>query len=322
VNRERSRSAKRRMVIALGGNAILRRGEDGTIQQQIENANACMRHIARLVQAGHEVVLTHGNGPIVGNIVIRNEAVRNQIPAMPLYIADADSEGGIGFLLQITLYNQLRRHGVRRPIVTVITQVVVNPQDPAFGKPSKPIGPYYSPAEADRISRERGWVLAQQGDRGYRRVVPSPRPQKIIEAPIVLELMEKGTLVIAAGGGGIPVAEREDGTLEGVDAVIDKDWASGLLACQVKADLLAILMEEEQVYLHYGAPRQQGLRRTTAAEMETYLSQGHFPEGSMKPKVAASIHFLRTCGREAIICRAESLMEAMAGESGTRILPG
>jgi carbamate kinase len=321
VNPFRSGSEKRRMVIALGGNAILRRGEDGTIQQQMENADACMRHIARLVEAGHEIVLTHGNGPIVGNILIRNEAVRNQIPLMPLYIADADSEGGIGFLLQITLYNQLRRHGVKRPIVTVITQVVVDPGDPAFAKPSKPVGPYYSAAEANRISQERGWTLVQQGDRGYRRVVPSPRPQKIIEAPVVLELMEKGTLVIAAGGGGIPVAEKEDGILEGVDAVIDKDWASGLLACQVRANLLAILMEEEQVYLNYGGPGQQGLRRTTAAELETYLRQGHFPPGSMQPKVAASIHFLRTCGQEAIICRAESLMEALAGESGTHITP-
>jgi carbamate kinase len=322
VNRLQPSPEKRRMVIALGGNAILRRGEDGTIQQQMENADACMRHIARLVQAGHEVVLTHGNGPIVGNIVIRSEAVRNQIPPMPLYIADADSEGGIGFLLQITLYNQLRRHGVRRPIVTVITQVVVNPDDPAFAKPSKPIGPYYSAEEAHRISRERGWTLMQERNRGYRRVVPSPRPQKIIEAPIVLQLMEKGTLVIAAGGGGIPVAEKEDGTLEGMDAVIDKDWASGLLACQVRADLLVILMEESQVYLNYGDPGQRGLKRTTASEMETYLGQGHFPEGSMQPKVSASIHFLRTCGKEAIICRAESLMEAMAGESGTHIVGG
>jgi carbamate kinase len=310
---------RRRMVIALGGNAIMRRGEDGTLQQQFEHANACMQYISQIIQEGHQIVLTHGNGPIVGNIVIRYEALRYRIPPMPLYIADADSEGGIGFLLQMSLYNQLRKHGVTRPIVTVITQVVVDPGDPALQNPTKPIGPYYNAQEASRLAKEEGWSLAEEAGRGYRRVVPSPRPQKIIEAPVILSLMEQGDVVIAAGGGGIPVEERTDGTLKGVDAVIDKDWASGLLACQVGADFLVILMEEDRVYLNYGRPEQRGLRRVKASEMERYLREGHFPPGSMGPKVAASVHFLRTCGQEAIICRAESIMEAMAGSSGTRI---
>jgi carbamate kinase len=320
VKQPPARPERRRMVIALGGNAIMRRGEDGTIQEQFEHANACMQYISQIIQEGHQIVLTHGNGPIVGNIVIRYEALRNQIPPMPLYIADADSEGGIGFLLQMSLYNQLRKHGVTRPIVTVITQVVVDPGDPALQNPTKPIGPYYSAQEARRLAKEDGWSIAEEAGRGYRRVVPSPRPQRIIEAPVILRLMEQGDVVIAAGGGGIPVEERTDGTLKGVDAVIDKDWASGLLACQLRADFLVILMEEDRVYLNYGRPEQRGLQRVKASEMESYLQEGHFPPGSMGPKVAASIHFLRTCGREAIICRAESIMEAMAGRSGTHIV--
>ncbi len=313
-------SEKRRIVIALGGNAILRRGEDGTIQQQFAHANACMEHIAKISHEGHRLVLTHGNGPIVGNLVIQNEALRNRIPPMPLFICDADSEGGIGFLLQMTLYNQLRKYGVTRPIVTLITQVVVDPKDPAFQHPSKPIGPYYGKEEAHRLSQEENWSFNEEFGRGFRRVVPSPRPRKIIEAPVILRLMEQGDIVIAAGGGGIPVEEGPDGILKGVDAVIDKDWASGLLACQVGADLLVILMEEDQVYINYGRPDQRGLSRVKTSDMVNFLNQGHFPPGSMQPKVAASLHFLNTCGQEVIICRAESIMDAMAGRSGTHIV--
>lgn len=307
-----------RMVIALGGHAILRRGEDGTIEQQLEHADECMHSIARIAKKGHPIILTHGNGPIVGNIVIQNQAVRDRIPPMPLFICDADSEGGIGFMLQMTLYNQLRRNGVTRPIVTVITQVAVDPKDEAFQRPSKPIGPHYSSEEAKRLRREESWMFREE-TMGWRRLVPSPRPLRIIEAPVIKRLIDQGDLVIAAGGGGIPVKQHSDGTLMGVDAVIDKDWASALLACEVSANLLVILMDEDMIYLSYDLPERRGLRQATVLEMDRHLREGQFAPGSMRPKVEAAVHFLKTCGEEVIICRAECLMSALAGKSGTRI---
>lgn len=308
-------------VIALGGNAILRRGDDGTITTQFARADASMRHVAVLAAAGDRLVLTHGNGPVVGNIVLRNEAARDTVPPMPLYIAGADSEGGIGLMLQMSLHNRLRTAGVDRAVLSVITQCVVDAGDPAFAAPSKPIGPYFDAFGAARLTAEEGWVFAEEGDRGWRRIVASPQPLRIVEAPTIRRLAEEGDIVIAAGGGGVPVLEGEDGTLQGVDAVIDKDRASALLAREIDASVLVILMEEPHVFVAYGTPRQRSLERLTVDEADALIASGELAKGSIRPKVEACADFARTCGREAIICAVDSLEDALAGRAGTRIVP-
>ncbi|MBC7265972.1 MAG: carbamate kinase [Coriobacteriia bacterium] len=305
------------LVIALGGNAILRRGDDGTIETQFRRADESMQQIVPLVQAGAKVVLTHGNGPVVGNIVIRNEAARDQIPPMPLYIADADSEGGIGFMLETSLTNALARAGSHRRVVTVVTRCVVDPLDPAFQRPTKPIGPYYTAEKAARLAAEEGWAFAEMPGGLMRRVVPSPKPAEIVEAPTIARLAESGDVVIAAGGGGVPVVRQADGTLQGVDAVIDKDWASAILAEAIGADHLVILMEADRVYLGFGTPDARPLETLTAEQAERLVSE--LDAGSVGPKVAACAHFARTTGRDAIICAVEQLHEALAGRAGTRI---
>jgi carbamate kinase len=308
------------LVIALGGNAMLRRGDDGSIGTQLARSDAAMEHIAPLVGAGHRIALTHGNGPVVGNIVIRNEAARDTVAPMPLYIAGADSEGGLGFMLQLSLANVLWMHGIANPVATIITETVVEPGDPAFGRPTKPIGPYYT-AEQLRVQRTRepDWTFVEVPGAGWRRVVPSPRPLRIVQAPVVARLLSDGMVAIAAGGGGVPVTEAEDGQLHGVDAVIDKDWASARLAEQIGADGLVILMESDRVYLHWGTGRQAALDHLTVGEAEELLESGSLEEGSIGPKVAASAWFAQTTGRSAIICRVEDLTAALAGEAGTRI---
>jgi len=310
-----------RLVVALGGNAILRRGDNGTIEAQFERSEEAMAHIVPLIAAGHHVVLTHGNGPIVGNILLRNEAARDQVPPMPLYIADADSEGGIGVMLQQALANALRRTGIKRPVATVVTQVVVDGSDPAFVQPTKPIGPIYSAEEAERLAHERGWVMSDQPGCGWRRIVASPRPLRVVETPSIEALVAAGHVVIAAGGGGVPVVEAPDGTLSGIDAVVDKDWASAVLAREVGADVLVILMEADAVYLDWDTPSARRLDRLTVAEAERLLESDAFASGSVGPKVAAAAQFARETGREALICASEHFEAALAGSSGTRITP-
>lgn len=305
------------VVVALGGNAILRRGDDGSIEKQYSRSDESMRHIAHVLAHGHRMVLTHGNGPVVGNIIVRNEAARDQIAPMPLYIADADSEGGIGLMLQMSLYNQLKLQGLSRGIVTIVTQCVVNPDDPAFRTPTKPIGPYYTDEQAAELEIAEGWTFVKANGSGMRRVVASPRPIRIIEAGTVALLAEAGDVVIAAGGGGVPVVEHADGTIEGIDAVIDKDWASALLACAIGADTLVILMEADRVYADFGTLDERGIDRLTADEADALLDA--LERGSIGPKVAASAHFARTTGHDAIICDAESLAEALLGRAGTRV---
>lgn len=308
------------LVIALGGNAILRRGDDGRIETQFQRADESMREIVPLLARGARVVLTHGNGPVVGNIVIRNEAVRDRIPPMPLYIADADSEGGIGFMLETSLTNALAKAGIRRSVVTVVTRCVVDPDDPAFQHATKPIGPYYTAEEAARLAAEEGWEFAEVPGAGMRRVVPSPRPTEIVEAPTVAQLAATGDVVIAAGGGGVPVVRAPDGTLQGVDAVIDKDWASAILAEAIDADHLVILMEADRIYRGYGTPDARPLDTLTAQEAERLLPE--LDPGSVGPKVAACAHFARSTGRDAIICAVEHVHDALAGRAGTRITTG
>lgn len=310
----------KRLVVALGGNAMLRRGDDGSIGMQIQRANEAMVHVAKLAGAGHLLVVTHGNGPVVGNIVLRNEAARDRIPPMPLYIAGADSEGGLGLMLQMSLGNAVDDVPVDRQVLTVVTQVVVDRHDPAFLKPSKPIGPYYSLEELKVLrASEPTWEFVEVPDCGWRRVVPSPRPKRIVEAEPIRRLMEFGDIVIAAGGGGVPVVEGPARHLTGIDAVIDKDWASALLACQVDADVLIILMESDRVYTDWGTPEQAAIDHLTADEADSLCGSGTLSVGSILPKVAASAWFVRETGRTALICRAEDLEAALRGEAGTRI---
>jgi len=311
-----------RLVIALGGNAMLRRGDDGTIEKQLQRADEAMAHIARLVGEGHQVALTHGNGPVVGNIVLRNEAAREQVTPMPLYISGADSEGGLGFMLQLSLANALWMRGVSNPTATIITETVVKADDPAFHDPTKPIGPYYDDDQARQVrEREPDWALAKVAGRGWRRVVPSPRPLRIVQAPVVDRILADGMVAIAAGGGGVPVTEASDGQLHGVDAVVDKDWASAVLAQQIDADMLIILMESDRVYACWGTPEQRGIDRMTADEADAMVERGECEVGSIAPKVSASASFARTTGREALICRTEDLETALADKAGTRIVP-
>ena len=308
------------LVVALGGNSMLRRGDDGSIETQLKRSDEAMVHIARLVGRGRRVALTHGNGPVVGNIVIRNEAARDTVTPMPLYIAGADSEGGLGFMLQLSLANALWMQGIRNPVATIITETVVESNDPGFLRPTKPIGPYYTEEHLQALrARERDWTFVEVPGAGWRRVVASPRPLRIVQAPVVAHLLAQGMVAIAAGGGGVPVTEGADGQLHGVDAVIDKDWASALLAFEIDADALVIAMESDRLYIHWGTDRQTAVDSLTPAEAETLLASGALDEGSILPKVAASAWFARRTGRAAIICRIEDLESALAGEAGTRI---
>jgi carbamate kinase len=305
-------------VISLGGNALIRRGEKGTIEEQFDHTEACMKHISKMVKQGTSVVITHGNGPIVGNIVIRNESARNTVPPMPLYICDADAEGGIGFMIQQTLYNQLRRIDAVRDVVTVITQVVVDRDDPAFLRPTKPIGPFYSAEEADILATTKGWKLMEDSGRGYRRVVPSPRPVRIIETNVIKRLVLDGVIVIAAGGGGVPVVETGK-ELRGLDAVIDKDLTTSLLARDIGAERIINLTMVDMVYINFGKEDRRGLRAATLEEIRKYREEGHFPPGSMGPKIDAAIEFLEAGGREVLITSPELIVEAEEGRAGTRI---
>ncbi|MBI5902289.1 MAG: carbamate kinase [Deltaproteobacteria bacterium] len=308
------------IIVSIGGNAIIRRSDSGAIEEQFENVRSVCACIARMVRAGGSVIITHGNGPIVGNIMIRNEAVRDRIPPMPLYMCDADSEGGIGFMIQQTLHNEIHRAHKIQDVVTVVTQVVVDGADPAFKNPAKPIGPYYTEEEAERLAH-RGWVMGRDAVKGYRRVVASPRPKRIVEAEAIRKICEAGIVVIAAGGGGVPVVEAEDGTLKGVDAVIDKDLATALLARQTGAGLIINLTQVDRVYLNYGAPGQTGLSELTVAQARGYLNEGQFPPGSMGPKIEAAMEFLEGGGKEVVITEPELIEDALAGEAGTRIVP-
>jgi len=306
-------------VIAIGGNALILKGERGTAEEQAAHADSCMGCIASMVAKGERVVLTHGNGPFVGNMVIQMECARDTVPAMPLYIADADSEGGIGFILQQALYNRLHRLVKGIDVVSVVTQVVVDKADPAFARPTKPIGSFYTEDAAMAMTMGRGYLMAEDAGRGWRRIVPSPRPVRIVEAEAIRKIAMSGDVAIAAGGGGVPVVEDADGNLHGVDAVIDKDYASSLLARQINAERLIILTSVECVFLDYGKKGQKALLRMDVLQANAYLAEGQFPPGSMGPKVGAAVEFLEGGGREVIITSPEKLEEALRGEAGTVI---
>jgi carbamate kinase len=269
------------VVIALGGNALIREGQMGTIAEQFENVQKSLDGIVYCLRQGFEVVLTHGNGPQVGNLLLMVEASRNQVPELSVGVCVADTEGAIGYMIQQSLTNRLRKEGIDRCVVTVLTQVIVDKHDKAFLNPTKPIGPFFTREEAERFRQEKGWHIAEDSHRGYRRVVASPNPLKIVEERAVKTLLDAGNIVIAAGGGGIPVILKEDGDLEGVDVVVDKDLASAVLARDIKSHCLMMLTGVEHAFLNFKQSNEQALSRITVKEAQKYLKEGHFPPGSM-----------------------------------------
>ena len=291
----------KKVVIALGGNALQARGEAATSENQLRNVMATAEHIARIIGEGYEVIISHGNGPQVGRLMLQNEAGKSVTPPMPMDVCGAMTQGMIGYHIQQGLSQVLRENGIDKPVCTVVTQVEVDGADPAFRNPTKPVGAFYTEEEAVRIQAEKGCVMKKDANRGFRRVVPSPMAQKIIEIDTIKTLVDSGTVVVAAGGGGIPVC-RKNGRCVGVEAVIDKDFASEVLAEQLDADILMILTEVENVCLNFGRPDEKALHEVTAAELDRYAAEGHFAPGSMLPKVQAVSRFVRSkAGRTAVI---------------------
>jgi carbamate kinase len=309
------------MVLAIGGNSLVRPGERGTFSEQLANARRIAAQVVRLIRDGYRIVLTHGNGPQVGAELLLSERAAGQVPCHPLDICDASTQGEMGYLLQQALSSEMKLAGVHAPVVAVVTQCVVSLDDPAMRHPTKPVGPFYTEAEAERRRQQLGWQVVEDANRGYRRVVPSPRPLEILELEVIRHLVQFGALVIACGGGGIPVAWVND-NLVGVEAVIDKDLASALLASKLGAELFLIGTDTDFVYLNYKKPLQQPLRRIGSARLAEYARAGHFPPGSMGPKIEAVLEFLRGGGREAIITSCDHLCEALEGTCGTHVVPG
>ena len=305
-------------VLALGGNALIREGEQGTFAEQRAHVEDSVAPIARIA-ASHDLplMITHGNGPIVGRLLLQEEAAKDFLPVAPLHVLDAESQGSVGFMIQHALSNLLMKEGVRREVVAMVTRVVVDPHDSSFRDPTKPVGPFYGKQEAERLSRDKGWVVKEDAGRGYRRRVPSPRPLRIPESGVIGSAARRGTIVIAVGGGGIPVREVGDGTLEAVDAVVDKDLASSVLGLEVGAERLLIMTAVDAVYSNFGTPNEERLGELTCADAERLLGEGQFPAGSMGPKMEAAIQFLRGGGREVRIGVAEELDAILAGEAGT-----
>jgi carbamate kinase len=307
------------ILIAVGGNSLIRAGEKGTVAEQLANARRTAAQIVGLCADGHRIVLTHGNGPQVGAALLRSERGASEVPGHPLDVCGACSQGEIGYLLEQSIETELQKAGLHVPVVTLLTQSVVSADDPAMKRPEKPVGPFYSQAEAEARRRQFGWQIVEDASRGYRRVVPSPEPIEIVELEVIRDLVQQNVLVIACGGGGIPVLWR-DGALVGVEAVIDKDRASALLAAHLDVDLFLISTDAEYVYLDFKKPTQRPLQRISASELQKHSAAGHFPPGNMGPKVESVLRFLRGGGKEAIITSCDRLREAVAGSAGTHIL--
>lgn len=310
---------KKLAVVAIGGNAVNRPGEEPTAENMIRNLAETADYLATMLE-DYDIVITHGNGPQVGNILVQQDLAKHVIPPFPLDVNDAQTQGSLGYMISLTLRNELKKKGIKREVVALVTQIIVSKDDPGFAKPSKPVGPFYSKEEAERLAVEKGWIMKEDAGRGWRRVVPSPQPLDIVEKDVIKMLVENDVIVIAAGGGGIPVIE-ENGYLRGVEAVIDKDRASALLAKEINADVLIILTGVEKVCLNYKKPDQVELDRLTVEEAKRYLAEGHFPSGSMGPKIEAAIDFVSATGRECIITDMAVLDKALKGETGTRIVP-
>ena len=309
------------IVIAIGGNSLITDPEHMSVVDQYRAAGETASNIAPIVEAGNRVVVTHGNGPQVGFILLRSELTRDVLHQVPLANCVADTQGSIGMQIAQSLQNAFRRLGSERQVVAIVTQVLVDPDDPSFANPVKPIGPFMSEAEARARADNDGWVVAEEANRGWRRVVPSPAPLEILEMPVIRALVENDTIVVAAGGGGIPVIQKPDGSLRPRPAVIDKDAASSLLARELGANLLVFSTDVDKVSLNRGTPEQTDIDRMTVAECRRYLDEGHFAAGSMRPKIEAAVAFLEAGGEEVIITQPHHLKEAMRGGQGTRIVP-
>lgn len=310
------------LVLALGGNAITKAGERGTFPEQLRNIAHAVDSIAELAMAGYRVLITHGNGPQVGNLLIKNELAKHVVPPMPLDVCVANTQGSLGYGIQQQLRNVLLEKGCQKEVVTFVTQVVVDPHDPAFIHPTKPVGPFYTTEEARELEKSKGYRMVEDSGRGWRRVVPSPRPVEIVERRAIRKALDDGLIVIAAGGGGIPVIRDEKGRLTGVEGVIDKDLAAARLAIDIQADVLLVLTSVKKVAINFGRPGQRELDLMTLEEAKRYLAEGHFPPGSMGPKVEAAIAFLEQGGQRAIIGLLEEAREALQGQAGTTIVRG
>ncbi|MFP4430455.1 MAG: carbamate kinase [Spirochaetaceae bacterium] len=308
-------------VIALGGNAIIQKGEKGTIHEQFANTRRSMEPVVELLKEGYNFILTHGNGPQVGNIMLQVERAKDEVPETPLGVADAMTCGSMGYMIEQCLQNIMLRKGVWRNVVTVPAQVLVDKSDPAMDNPTKPIGPFYTEEEASRLREERGWVVKEDANRGFRRYVASPYPIDIIEKDAINLLLKQHYILITGGGGGIPVCFEEDGTIEGVDCVIDKDLASMKIALAVGARTLIIITGVPRVTINFGKPDEQSLSRMTLAQARHYYQEGHFPPGSMGPKMLAAIEFVQANPKNrVIITDVENLAAAIHGDEGTRIV--
>ncbi len=305
----------------MGGNAITRAGEEDTIYRQFANTRKSLDGIVELVRHGYNLVVTHGNGPQVGNALLRIELARGKAPILPLGVLVADTEGGMGYMIEQSLQNRLRAENINRPVVTIITQMLCDEKDPATHNPTKYIGQFYTEEQAARYAGERGWQMKTDADRGWRRVVPSPIPYKAVESETIKTLVEQGTIVIAGGGGGIPIYIDEKGNYEGIDAVIDKDLGSAVIAEEIGAGILLILTDIDKVAINYGKPDEKELDQVSLSEIKAYHEQGHFPPGSMGPKIEAAIKFLESGGEVVAITSLDNALKVLRGEAGTRIIP-
>jgi carbamate kinase len=308
-------------VIAFGGNAAYPPTIKGLASEQLDLMQQACEHLVEIVASGYQIVLTHGNGPVVGNILFRMARTASELPPMPMDICVSHSQGGIGYMLQQTLANVLARHDLRREVAAVVTQVEVDPADPAFTHPTKPVGRFFTPQEADKLATEQGWQFVEDSGRGWRRVVPSPQPLRIVELASMQALLAAGVIPITVGGGGIPVARDAEGCLHGLSAVIDKDLTSAMLAAQLEARTLVMLTGVDRVAVDFGKPTQRAIDRMTVAEARAHQADGQFPPGSMGPKIDAALRYLQAGGREVIITSIEKLHDALEGKAGTRIVP-
>lgn len=308
-------------VVALGGNAISPTNVPDTIANQFRLTRESLSAIVPLIRSGYNLAITHGNGPQVGNAILRVELARDRTPVLPIGICVADTEGGIGYMIAQSLQNRLLHEKIDRPVATIVTQVVVDRNDPAMNNPTKFIGQFYSEEDARRFAAERGWTVKKDGDRGWRRVVGSPLPQSIVEGRVIRAIVQEGVIAIAAGGGGIPVYVEDDGTYEGLDAVVDKDRASAVLGHAIGAELLLILTAVDRVAINFGMPGQKFLSHMSVNQARQYLSEGHFPPGSMGPKIEAAIQFIEGGGQKVLITSIDKAAAALRGEDGTWILP-
>jgi carbamate kinase len=309
-------------LIAFGGNALLPENQKGLQEEQMRNAQKAAEMMVQIIKKGYELIVVHGNGPQVGNILIQMEEASNKIPPFTLDVCDAMTEGSMGYMLEKALINELRRQSIDKDVATIITQVVVDKDDPAFQKPTKPVGPFYPKFRAQQLMRQKKWTMVEDAGRGYRKVVPSPRPIDVVPKWIIRDLVHSGRVVIAAGGGGIPVVLNSRGLYEGVEAVIDKDYAASLLAREVGAELFIILTGISRVYYNFGKPDQKPLPVITVEEAKKYLAEGQFPAGSMGPKIRAAIEYIEAGGKEVLITSANHLKAALINRSGTRIVVG